>query len=66
MAARKKLVRKDARLEVIKRSELFDRISDVHLASGHASRDKVLAELSKKCFNVGYNLVNMYTFLRSI
>ena len=56
----KKLVRRGSRLEVVKQSELFDKINEVHLASGHAGRDKLTKQLSKKFFNVSYSLINMY------
>ena len=56
----KKLVRKDTRLEVVKKSDVYDRIHAVHLSSGHTGRDKLLHDLSSKFFNVGYRLVSMY------
>ena len=44
----KKLVRRDSRREVVKKSVIFDKINDVHIASGHAGRDKIVKELSAR------------------
>ena len=56
----KKLVRRDSRREVVKKSVIFDKINDVHIASGHAGRDKIVKELSARFFNIGYSLVGIY------
>lgn len=55
-----KLVRKSSNLEVVKKSEIFDRINDIHIALGHAGRDKLVAEINKKYFNISYKVVNAY------
>ena len=55
-----KLVRKQSNLEVVKKIRFFDRINDVHLALGHAGRDKLLAEIGKKFFNISNKVINVY------
>ena len=56
----KKLMRRKTNLEVVKRSEIFDRIHDVHIALGHAGRDKLVAEIGKKFFNIPHKVINVY------
>ena len=48
----KKLAKKDSQREVVKKSDLFDRIHDLHLAFGHAGRDKLVPELAKKYYKL--------------
>ena len=54
------LVKKDSQREMVKRSKLFHRIHDLRIAFGHVGRDKLVPELARLCFNVGYSLVGMY------
>ena len=53
-------MRKNSNLEVAKKSEIFDRINNIHVALGHAGRDKVAAELGKKYFNIPAKVINLY------
>ena len=39
---------------------MFDRISDFHIALGHAGRDNLAAETGNKYFNISNKLINVY------
>lgn len=56
----KKLIRKGTELEVVKNSELFEKVHEVHVAGGHCGRDKIQAELSKKFYNISQQVVALY------
>ena len=53
-------MRRKTNLEFVKRSEILDRIHDVHMALGHVGRDKLVAELGKKFLNIPHKVINVY------
>ena len=56
----KKLVRKKSGLEIVKTSEIFDKINYVHISLGHAGRDKIVDKLGQSVFNISHRLVSLY------
>lgn len=55
-----KLLRKGSELEVVKKSDIFDRIHEAHTSGGHCGRDKLRAEFVKHYYNIGQKLVSLY------
>ena len=55
-----KLVRKDSGLEIVRKSDVFDRIHVIHISKGHAGRDKLVAEIGKNFFNISNRVANLY------
>lgn len=56
----KKLVRKGTELEVVKTSEIFGKIHEMHVAGGHVGRDKLKSELAKKFYNISQKVISIY------
>ena len=54
------LVRRPSGLEVVRDSDLFDVINDMHVSSGHSGRDKTMQQLKKKYSNVTRAQVDLF------
>ena len=44
----------------MRKSEIFDRINDGHIALGHVGGDKPVAEPGKKYFNIPCKVIDVY------